>query len=140
MSHGFGFATRATFDDKRNHLLGNFHIQSRNFASLAVNNQHGTFADLNASRKLTERLYASLDLNQSNYNLLTLSQNTFTSSGLLNFKLNTEFLRQRRRRIRNVPIEDSRWACRDHRESACGRGLFNTAFWDGIRVSAHSQH
>ncbi|MBZ5493712.1 MAG: carboxypeptidase regulatory-like domain-containing protein [Acidobacteriia bacterium] len=91
MSHGIGFATRATYDDKRNHLLGNFHIQSRNFASLAVNNQHGTFADLNASRKLTERLYASLDLNQSNYNLLTLSQNTFTSSGLLNYKLNQHF-------------------------------------------------
>jgi carboxypeptidase family protein len=91
VSHGLGFATRATFDDKRNHLLGNFHIQSRNFASLAVNNQHGTFADLNASRKLTERLYASLDLNQSNYTLLTLSQNTFTSSGLLNFKLNQNF-------------------------------------------------
>ncbi|HLK07869.1 MAG TPA: pilus assembly protein N-terminal domain-containing protein, partial [Candidatus Angelobacter sp.] len=34
VSHGFGFATRASFDDKRNHLLGNFHIQSRNFASL----------------------------------------------------------------------------------------------------------
>jgi hypothetical protein len=91
VSHGFGFATRATFDDKRNHLLGNFHIQSRNFASLAVNNQHGTFADLNASRKLTERLYASLDLNQSNYNLFTLSQNTFTTSSLLNFKLNQNF-------------------------------------------------
>jgi hypothetical protein len=91
MSHGIGFATRASYDDKRNHLLGNFHIQSRNFASLAVNNQHGTFADLNASRKLNERLYASVDLNQSNYNLLTLSQNTFTSSGLLNFKLNKNF-------------------------------------------------
>ena len=70
---------------------GNFRIQSRNFASLAVNNQHGTFADLNASRKLSERLYASLDLNQSNFNLPTLSQNTFTTSGLLNFKLNRYF-------------------------------------------------
>ncbi|MGC2741560.1 MAG: carboxypeptidase regulatory-like domain-containing protein, partial [Candidatus Angelobacter sp.] len=91
VSHGLGFAMRGSFDDKRNHLLGNFHTQSSNFASLAVNNQHGTFADLNASRKLTERLYASLDLNQSNYNLLTLSQNTFTTSGLLNFKLNKNF-------------------------------------------------
>lgn len=91
MSHGVGFAARGSYDDKRNHVLGNFHIQSRNFASLAVNNQHGTFADLNASRKLTERLYASLDLNQSNYNLPTLSQNTFTSSSLLNFKLNRNF-------------------------------------------------
>src|SRR5947209_19075223 len=91
VSHGLGFATRGTYDDKRNHVTGNFRIQSRNFASLAVNNQHGTFAELNASRKLTERLYASVDLNQSNYNLLTLSQNTFTSSGLLNFKLNQPF-------------------------------------------------
>jgi hypothetical protein len=88
VSHGIGFATRGSYDDKRNHLAGNFRIQSRDFASLAVNNQHGTFSDLNASRKLNERLYASLDLNQSNYNLPTLSQKTFTSSSLLNFKLN----------------------------------------------------
>jgi hypothetical protein len=91
MSHGVGFATRGSYDDKRNHVLGNFHIQSSNFASLAVNNQHGTFADLNASRKLTERLYASLDLNKSKYNLPTLSQNTFTTSSLLNFKLTRNF-------------------------------------------------
>ncbi|MGC2697020.1 MAG: carboxypeptidase regulatory-like domain-containing protein [Candidatus Angelobacter sp.] len=91
VSHGLGFATRGTYDDKRNHLSGDFRIQARNFASLAVNNQHGTFGDLNASRKLTDRLYASLDLNQSNYNLPTLSQSTFTSSSLLNFKLNRYF-------------------------------------------------
>jgi hypothetical protein len=91
MSHGLGFATRGSYDDKRNHVLGNFHIQSSNFASLAVNNQHGTFADLNASRKLTERLYASLELNKSSYNLPTLSQSTFTTSSLLNFKLNRNF-------------------------------------------------
>jgi Carboxypeptidase regulatory-like domain len=91
VSHGFGFATRGNYDDERNHLIGNFRIQSRNFASLAVNNQRGTFADLNAGRALTERLYAGLDLNQSNYNLPTLSQKTFTGSGLLNFKLNRSF-------------------------------------------------
>src|SRR5438270_536857 len=91
VSHGVGFAARGMYDDKRNHLTGDFRIQSRNFASLAVNNQHGTFADLNASRKLSERLYASLDLNQSNYNLPTLSQHTFTSSSLLNFKINRYF-------------------------------------------------
>jgi hypothetical protein len=91
MSHGLGFATRGSYDDKRNHVLGNFHMQSSNFASLAVNNQHGTFADLNASRKLTERLYASLDLNKSSYNLPTLGQSTFTTSSLLNFKLSQTF-------------------------------------------------
>lgn len=91
MSHGVGFASRGSYDDKRNHVTGNFRVQSRSFASLGVNNQHGTFADLSASRKLSERLYASLDLNQSNYNLPTLSQNTFTTSSLLNFKLNRNF-------------------------------------------------
>ena len=91
VSHGVGFATRGNYDDQNTHVAGNFRIQSRNFASLAINNQHGTFADLNASRKLTERLYASLDLNQSNYNLPTLSQKTFTSSSLLNYKLTRNF-------------------------------------------------
>jgi hypothetical protein len=91
MSHGVGFALRGSYDDKRSHVTGNFRSQPRNFASLAVNNQHGTFVDLNASRKLNERLYASLDLNQSDYNLSTLSQSTFTTSGLLTFKLNRNF-------------------------------------------------
>jgi Carboxypeptidase regulatory-like domain len=91
LSNGVGFATRGSYDDKINHLTGDFRIQSRNFASLAVNNQHGTFANLNASRKLSERLYASLDLNQSSYNLPTLSQSTFTSSGLINYKLTRAF-------------------------------------------------
>lgn len=91
MSHGVGFAARGSYDDKRTHVTGGFRSQSRNFASLAVNNQHGTFADVNASRKLSERLYASLDLNQSDYNFSTLSQSTFTTSSLLNFKLNRYF-------------------------------------------------
>jgi hypothetical protein len=91
VSHGLGFAARGLYDDKRNHLNGDFRIQSRSFASLAVNNQHGTFASLDASRKVNERLYASLDLNQSDYNLPTLSQNTFTVTSLLNFKLNRNF-------------------------------------------------
>jgi hypothetical protein len=91
VSHGVGFAMRGSYDDQRDHITGDFRTQSRDFASLAVNNQHGTFADLNASRKLTERLYASLDLNQSDYNLATLSQSTFTTSGLLNFKINRNF-------------------------------------------------
>jgi hypothetical protein len=91
VSHGVGFAMRGSYDDQRDHITGDFRTQSRDFASLAVNNQHGTFADLNSSRKLTERLYASLDLNQSDYNLATLSQSTFTTSGLLNFKINRNF-------------------------------------------------
>jgi uncharacterized protein (DUF2141 family) len=91
VSRGLGFASRLNYDDKRNHIAGNFRMQSRNFASLAVNNQHGAFADLNASRKLTERLYASLDLNQSSYNLPALTQSNFTTSSLLNFKFNRHF-------------------------------------------------
>jgi hypothetical protein len=91
VSHGVGFAARGNYDDQRTHVTGDFRIQSRDFASLAVNNQHGTFADLNASRKINERLYASLDLNQSSFNLPTLSQSSFTTSALLNYKLDRHF-------------------------------------------------
>jgi carboxypeptidase family protein len=91
MSHGLGFASRGTYDDQRNHVMGDFRMQSRNFASLAVNNQHGTFADLNASRKLSDRFYLSLDLNQSSYNLPILQQSNFTASSLLNFRVNRYF-------------------------------------------------
>lgn len=90
-SHGVGFAARGSYDDQRNHIIGDFRIQSRDFASLAVNNQHGTFADLSASRKLNDRFYTSLDLNQSDFNLPTLSQSTFTTSALLNYRLNRNF-------------------------------------------------
>lgn len=90
-SHGVGFAARGNYDDQRNHIIGDFRIQSRDFASLAVNNQHGTFADLSASRKLNDRFYASLDLNQSDFKLPTLSQSTFTTSGLLNYRLDRNF-------------------------------------------------
>ncbi|HKV95057.1 MAG TPA: carboxypeptidase regulatory-like domain-containing protein [Candidatus Angelobacter sp.] len=90
-SHGVGFAARGSYDDQRNHIIGDLRIQSRNFASLAVNNQHGTFADLSASRKLNDKFYASLDLNQSDFNLPTLRQSTFTTSALLNYRLNRNF-------------------------------------------------
>ena len=91
VSHGLAFASRGTYDDDRDHVTGNFRMESRNFASLAVNNQHGTFADLSASRKINPRLYASLDLNQADFNLPLLQQNTFTTSALLNFKINRNF-------------------------------------------------
>ncbi len=91
VSHGLAFAARGSYDDDRNHVTGNFRTQSRSFASLAINNQHGTFADLNGTRKLSQRLYASLDLNQSNFNLRTLQQNTFTTNGQLNFRINRNF-------------------------------------------------
>ena len=91
VSHGLGFAARGSYDDEKNHVTGNFRSQSRSFASLAVNNQHGTFADLNGTRKVSKRLYASLDLNQSNFNLSTLQQDTFTTNGQLNFRINRNF-------------------------------------------------
>jgi hypothetical protein len=85
------FASRGNYDDKKTHLAGSFRIMPRRFASLAINNQHGTFGDLNLSRDLTSRLFASASLNHSDFNLLTLRQNTFTSNLLLGFKLNRNF-------------------------------------------------
>jgi carboxypeptidase family protein len=90
-SHGIGLALNGGYDDEKNHVLGNFRAQSRNFASLAVNNQHGTFANLDATRKLNSRLFASLDLNQSNFNLPQLEQSSLTTGGLLIFKINRNF-------------------------------------------------
>jgi Carboxypeptidase regulatory-like domain len=90
-SRGLGLALRGSRDSEKTHIQGNFHTQSRSFASLAINTQHGTFTTLDASRKLNPRLYATLNLNQSNYNLPALQQNTFTSGELLNLKLKGNF-------------------------------------------------
>jgi hypothetical protein len=91
VNRNVAFASRGNYDDKKTHLAGNFRIVPQRFASLAINNQHGTFADLNASRDLTSRLFTAASLAQSNFNLLTLRQNTFTSNLLLGFKLNHNF-------------------------------------------------
>jgi hypothetical protein len=85
------FASRGNYDDKKTHLAGSFRIMPRQFASLAINNQHGTFGDLNISRDLTSRLFLSGSTNYSDFNLLTLRQNTFTDNLLLGFKLNRHF-------------------------------------------------
>ena len=90
-SHGIGLAMRGGYDDEKNHVTGNFRSQSRSFASLAINNQHGTFTTLDATRKVNSRLYASLDLDQADFNLPNLQQNSFTTGGLLNFKINRNF-------------------------------------------------
>jgi hypothetical protein len=39
LSHGLGFAARGSYDDERDHIVGNFRTQSRSFVSLAINNQ-----------------------------------------------------------------------------------------------------
>ena len=85
--NGVAFAARGNYDDENNHVNGNLRITSRNFASLGVSNQRGLFADVSASHKVSDRLYTSLDLNQSNFDLPVLQQDTFTTSGLANYKL-----------------------------------------------------
>jgi carboxypeptidase family protein len=84
---GVAFAVRGTYDDKDTHFIGSFRIEPKRFASLAVSNQHGTFADLTGTRNFTPRLYASVGLSESNYNLPALNQDTFTSTTLMNFRL-----------------------------------------------------
>lgn len=90
-SHGMGFAMRGNYDTKKTHVLGSFRTQSRSFASLAINTQHGTFSTLDASRQFSPRLSANFDLSQSDFNLPALRQNTLTTGGLLNFKVNRNF-------------------------------------------------
>ncbi|HET7871116.1 MAG TPA: carboxypeptidase regulatory-like domain-containing protein [Terriglobales bacterium] len=88
---GIAFAARGTYDDEKDHVNGNLRVTSQNFASLAVNSQRGTFADLNATRKFASRVYAGLDLSQSKFSLPQLQQNTLTSNALVNLKLNHNF-------------------------------------------------
>jgi hypothetical protein len=92
VSRGVGFATRGLFDDKKNHITANFRIEPQRFASLAVNNQHGVFADINLSREFTRRTYATAGLTQSNYNLPLLNQKNFTANAVLNYKVNTHVM------------------------------------------------
>ena len=92
VSHwGLAFAARGNYEDKKTRVVGNFRIVPQRFASLAVNNLHGTFADLSASRDFNNRLFATLTLNQSDFNLATLRQSTFTTSSNLTFKVNRNF-------------------------------------------------
>jgi hypothetical protein len=90
-SHGIGLAINGGYDDERNHVLGSLRAQSRNFASLAVNNQHGTFGNVDATRKLNTRLLGSFHLNQSDFNLPLLEQNSLSTGVLLTFKINRNF-------------------------------------------------
>lgn len=87
-SHGIGVALQGGYDDEKTHAMGSFRTQPRSFASLAVNNQHGMFSTLDGTRKLNPRLYGSVNLNQSDFNLPQVQQNSLTAGGLLNFKIN----------------------------------------------------
>ena len=91
VSRGVGFASRGAYDDKKTHIAGSLRLQPQRFAALAVNNQHGTFGDLNASREINQRLFATLSVNESNFNLPALNQSTFTTDGNLTYKLSTHF-------------------------------------------------
>jgi hypothetical protein len=84
---GVAFAARGSYDDEKNHLSGSLRLSSPDFAGLALNNQHGRFASLDSTRKFNERLYGSLDFNQSDFNLPQLRQGTTSSSLLLNYRL-----------------------------------------------------
>lgn len=92
VSHwGTAFAARGNYDTKKSRVTGNFRVVPQRFASLAINNQHGTFADLNASRELSKRFFGTFNLDQSDFNLPLLQQNTFITGSTLNYKLNRNF-------------------------------------------------
>lgn len=88
---GMAFATRGAYETKKTHITGSFRIVPQRFAALAVNNERGTFGDLNASRDLTSRLFMTANLSQSGFNLPALRQSTFVGNTSLTFKLNRNF-------------------------------------------------
>jgi hypothetical protein len=92
VSHGgLAVAARGSYDDKKSHVMGNFRIVPQDFASLAVNNLHGTFADLSASRDFSPRFFATFNLDQADFNLPALKQNSFVSGSTFNYKLTRSF-------------------------------------------------
>lgn len=92
VSHwGVAFATRGEYDDKKTRVTGDFRVVPQRFVSLAVNNLHGTFGDLNASHDFSNRLFAALTLSQSGFNLPLLQQNTFSVNSTFTYKLNRNF-------------------------------------------------
>ena len=92
VSHwGMAFASRGSYDTKKTRVTGSFRLVPRRFASLAVNNQHGTFADVTASRDFNNRLFATLNLDQADFNLPLLQQNTLVTGSTANYKLNRNF-------------------------------------------------
>ncbi len=92
ISHaGLAFAANGTLEGKKGRLNGNFRILPQRFASLAVNNQHGTFANVNATRDLNRRFLLNFNLSQSDFNLPTLKQNNLVTDANLSYKLSTHF-------------------------------------------------
>src|SRR5579871_214805 len=90
-SHGLAVALRGNYDGKRTHLAGNFRLEPKRFASLAISNQHGTFADVNVTRDFSSRMFGSFGLTQTNYNLPQLQHNTFNNNALLNYRLTRQW-------------------------------------------------
>lgn len=92
VSHwGIGFASRGRYETEKTHITGNFRIVPQRMASLAVNNLHGTFGDLNASHDVSARLYTSTSVSLSDFNLPILQQKTFTANTDFTFKLTRNF-------------------------------------------------
>lgn len=91
ISRGAAFASQARYDDFKTHVEGRFRTMPSRFAALAINNQRGTFADLNISRILSSRLSVNFAATQSNYDLVNLKQKTFTSNLTLAYKLSHNF-------------------------------------------------
>jgi len=92
LSHwGLAVAAKGNYDDTKTRVVGGFRIVPQRFAALALSNLRGTFADLTASRDLTDRLYTSISLTQSAFNLPILKQDIFNLSSTFSFKLNRNF-------------------------------------------------
>jgi hypothetical protein len=92
VSHGgMAFAARGNYDTKTTHITGDFRVVPQRFASLAVNNLHGTFADLAASHEFSSRFSANSGVNLSDFNLPILQQKTFTANTNLTYRITHNF-------------------------------------------------
>jgi Carboxypeptidase regulatory-like domain len=91
VSHGVGFDASTTYDDTKQHLDASFVDKPPTYASLASNAQQGLFANVNYDRTFSAALNFNGALQQSNYDLPEFREDSLTTQGNFNYRLNKVF-------------------------------------------------
>jgi hypothetical protein len=75
------FAAGLEYGNRMTHLSAHFKYRPSSYPSLAIDNQHGVFSDLDFSRIVTKRLTVTARVDQDSFNLPIYRQDTLTASG-----------------------------------------------------------
>lgn len=86
MSHAPGAAGEIDYGNLTTHVSATVRYRPSGYAALAIDNQHGLFADVDFSRRLSNSLMLIGHLNESDFRLPVYRQNTLTASSNLTYK------------------------------------------------------